>query len=74
MYIDKDSFGQFSINDLSERELRIIHFAMQAYARLSCHYFGNIPPRQAQLMIRFDSEYNSVITHGQEINSEAMEF
>ena len=71
MYIDKDSFGQFSINDLSERELRIIHWAMQAYARLN---FGNIPPRQAQLMIRFDSEYNSVITHGQEINSEAMEF
>lgn len=33
MFIDKDSWGRFSINDLSERDLRLFYEALRIYAQ-----------------------------------------
>lgn len=32
MFIDKDNWGNFSIQDLSERELRLLYEALKVYA------------------------------------------
>jgi len=54
MFIDKDSWGRFSINDLSEKDLRLLHEGLKAYVREN---FGRIPPADGARLFRFDSEY-----------------
>ena len=63
MYLDKDSWGKFSINDLDEKELCIIHEAIKAYARCN---FGNIHPKDCARMLSFDGEFNNIIGNGKQ--------
>lgn len=57
MYIDKDSWGKFSINDLSEGELRLFYEAMKVYARCN---FGHIHPNDNVSLFVFDHEFKSI--------------
>ena len=33
MFIDKDSWGKFSLNDLSEKDLRLLYEALRIYVQ-----------------------------------------
>ena len=58
MFIDKDNWGKFSIQDLSERELRLLHDALRIYAQTQ---FGRIHPTEATTILCFDNQYNQVL-------------
>lgn len=58
MYIDKDSWGRFSINDLSEKDLRLFYEALKVYARCN---FGHIHQSDNIRMFCFDSEFNNIM-------------
>ena len=58
MFIDKDNWGKFSIQDLSERELRLLHEALRIYAQAQ---LGRIHPIEATTMLCFDNQYNQVL-------------
>ncbi len=60
MFIDKDSWGKFSINDLSEKDLRLIYEALKVYAQCN---MGHIHPEDSVRMFVFDNEFNSLIQH-----------
>jgi len=63
MFIDKDNWGNFSIQDLSERELRLLYEALKVYVQ---NQFGHIHPTDNTMIMRFDSEYNALYRkHGQ---------
>lgn len=59
MFIDKDNWGKFSIQDLSERELRLLHEALRIYAQVQ---FGRIHPTEATTLLCFDNQYNQVLS------------
>uniref|UniRef100_A0AB33JE80 Ornithine aminotransferase n=1 Tax=Prevotella sp. GTC17262 TaxID=3236797 RepID=A0AB33JE80_9BACT len=58
MYIDKDSWGNFSINDLTEKDLRLLYEALRVYAQ---HNLGRIHPENTVRMFVFDSEFNRIM-------------
>lgn len=58
MYIDKDSWGKFSINDLSEKDLRLLYEALKIYAQQN---FGRIHPEDNVRLFSFDSEFNGIM-------------
>lgn len=58
MFIDKDKWGNFSIQDLSERELRLLHEALRIYAQVQ---LGRINPTEATTILCFDNQYNQVL-------------
>lgn len=58
MYIDKDSWGKFSINDLSEKDLRLFYEALKVYARSN---LGRIHPEDNVRLFIFDNEFNTAI-------------
>ena len=58
MFIDKDNWGSFSIQDLTEKELRLLQAALQAYARV---HFGRIHPAEYTSILTFDSQYNQAM-------------
>lgn len=58
MFIDKDNWGKFSIQDLSERELRLLHEALRIYAQVQ---LGRIHPTEATTILCFDLHYNNVL-------------
>lgn len=61
MFIDKDNWGNFSIQDLSERELRLLHEALRVYAQSQ---LGRIHPTDNIMIMRFDSEYIAICLQG----------
>ena len=52
MFIDKDSWGRFSINDLSERDLRLFYEALRIYAQAN---LGRIHPKDNVRIFGFSS-------------------
>lgn len=54
MFIDKDSWGRFSINDLSERDLRLFYEALRIYAQAN---LGRIHPEDSVRIFGFSSEF-----------------
>lgn len=58
MFIDKDNWGNFSIQDLSERELRLLREALRIYAQAQ---LGRIHPTEATTILCFDNQYNQVL-------------
>lgn len=60
MFIDKDSWGKFSINDLSEKDLRLLYEALKIYAQYN---FGRIHPEDNVRMFVFDNEFKSIMLH-----------
>lgn len=54
MFIDKDSWGRFSINDLSERDLRLFYEALRIYAQAN---LGRIHPEDNVRIFGFSSEF-----------------
>ena len=58
MFIDKDNWENFSIQDLSERELRLLHEALRIYAQVQ---LGRINPTEATTILCFDNQYNQVL-------------
>lgn len=60
MYIDKDSRGIISINELSESDLSLLHKALQAYVQCN---FGNIDRINCARIWRFDREFNNIMRH-----------
>ncbi len=60
MFIDKDSWGKFSISDLNEKDLRLIYEALKIYAQ---HNLGRIHPEDNVRLLVFDSEFNGIIRH-----------
>ena len=58
MFIDKDSWGKFSIGDLSEKVLRLIYEALKLYAQ---QYFGRIHPEDNVRLLSFDNEFNGIM-------------
>ncbi|ATV32513.1 ornithine aminotransferase [Prevotella intermedia] len=63
MYIDKDSWGKYSINDLSERELFLLREALRVYAQLN---LGRIHPMDNVAILSFDHQFNSITRNGKE--------
>ena len=61
MFIDKDNWGNFSIQDLSERELRLLHEALRVYVQSQ---LGHIHPTDNIMIMRFDSEYTAICLQG----------
>lgn len=53
MYIDRDSRGYFSINELTPQELQLLSEAIKAYVKCN---FGYIPKATAAFILRFDNE------------------
>lgn len=70
MYIDKDNWGKFSINDLSEKDLRMFYESLKAYARCN---FGHLHPEDSVRMIGFDSEFNSVMANEEQCQKQALD-
>lgn len=64
MFIDKDNWGNFSIQDLSERELRLLYEALKVYAQ---YQFGHIHPTDNIMIMRFDSEYIAICLQGKNL-------
>lgn len=58
MFIDKDNWGNFSIQDLSEQELRLLHEALRIYAQIQ---LGRIHPTEATTILYFDNQYNQML-------------
>ena len=63
MYIDKDSWGKYSINDLTERELFLLRESLRVYAQLN---LGRIHPADNVAIFSFDHQFNSITRHGNE--------
>jgi len=61
MFIDKDNWGKFSIQDLSERELRLLHEALRIYAQSQLE---RLHPTDNIMIMRFDSEYIAICLQG----------
>lgn len=61
MFIDKDNWGKFSIQDLSERELRLLHEALRVYVQSQ---LGRLHPTDNIMIMRFDSEYMATCLQG----------
>ena len=61
MYIDKDLRGKFSIEDLSEEDLRFFHEALRVYAQ---HKRRCILPEDNVRRLVFNNEYNFIMRHG----------
>lgn len=61
MFIDKDRWGKFSVQDLSERELRLIHEALRVYVQSQ---LGRLHPTDNIMIMRFDSEYIAICLQG----------
>lgn len=61
MFIDKDNWGNFSIQDLTERELRLLHEALRVYVQSQ---LGRLHPTDNTMIMRFDSEYIAICLHG----------
>nr|DAN46164.1 MAG TPA: hypothetical protein [Caudoviricetes sp.] len=61
MFIDKDKWGKFSIQDLSERELRLLHEALRVYVQSQ---LGRLHPTDNIMIMRFDSEYIAICLQG----------
>ena len=59
MFIDKDNWGNFSIQDLSERELRLLHEALRVYIQT---HLGRIHPTENTMIMRFNNQYNQALT------------
>lgn len=60
MFIDKDSWGRYSINDLSEKDLRLLYEAMKIYVQQNV---GRIHPEDNVRICVFDHEYKSLMPH-----------
>ena len=63
MYIDKDSWGKFSINDLTDRELFLPRESLRVYAQLN---LGRIHPTDNVTILSFDIQFNSIMRYGEE--------
>lgn len=63
MYIDKDSWGKYSINDLTDRELFLLRESLRVYAQLN---LGRIHPTDNVTILRFDIQFNSIMRYGEE--------
>lgn len=61
MFIDKDNWGKFSIQDLSERELRLLHEALRVYVQSQ---LGRLHPTDNIMIMQFDSEYMATCLQG----------
>lgn len=61
MFIDKDNWGKFSIQDLSERELRLLHEALRVYVQSQLE---RLHPTDNIMIMRFDSEYMATCLQG----------
>lgn len=59
MFIDKDNWSNYSIQDLSERELRLLHEALRIYAQVQ---LGRIHPTEATTILCFDNQYNQMLS------------
>ena len=63
MYIDKDSWGKYSINDLIDRELFLLRESLRVYAQLN---LGRIHPTDNVTILSFDIQFNSIMRYGEE--------
>ena len=63
MYIDKDSWGKYSINDLTERELFLLRESLRVYAQLT---LGRIHPADNVAILSFDHQFNSITRYDKE--------
>ena len=59
MFIDKYKWGNLYIQDLSERELRLLHEALRVYVQSQ---LGRIHPTDNIMIMRFDHQYNQALT------------
>ena len=55
-----DSWGNCSINDLSEKDLRLLYEALKVYAQ---HNLGRIHPEDNVRIFVFDNEFNGIMRH-----------
>lgn len=69
MFIDKDNWGNFSIQDLSERELRLLYEALKVYVQ---NQFGHIHPTDNTMIMRFDSEYIAICLQGKKLSKNGL--
>ena len=61
MFIDKDNWGNYCVQELSERELRLLHEALRVYVQSQ---LGRLHPTDNIMIMRFDSEYIAICLQG----------
>lgn len=64
MFIDKDSWGRFTISDLSEKDLCLFSEAMRVYAQTN---LGRMHPEDKVRILCFDHEFNQAVLAGQTV-------
>lgn len=69
MFIDKDNWGKFSIQDLSERELRLLHEALRVYVQSQ---LGRLHPTDNIMIMRFDCEYIAICLQGKKLSKNGL--
>lgn len=60
MFIDKDSWGKYSINDLSEKDIQLIYEALKVYVQQN---LGRIHPGDNERLLVFDYEYKEIMNN-----------
>lgn len=58
MYIDKDKFGEFSIQAMSESEMKLLRAALWSFAKCN---FGHIDKMTAARLWKFDCEFKNML-------------
>lgn len=70
MFIDKDSFGRYSINDLNEKDLYLFYEALKEYVQ---HNVGRIHPNDNVRIFVFDEEFNGIMKNETICQTEEMD-
>ncbi|EFI47661.1 hypothetical protein [Segatella oris] len=60
MFIDKDGWGNYSIQELTDKELKLLRTALQTYVQCN---FGHVDKTDRLRIWKFDREFNSIMKH-----------
>ena len=60
MFIDKDNWGKYSIQALTEEELKLLGASLRAYVRCN---FGHVDRADCLRIWKFDREFKSLVGH-----------
>lgn len=64
MFIDKDRWGNFSIQELTEWELKLLRAALQAYVQCN---FGHVSKVDRLRIWNFDKEFKNIMKDEDEL-------
>lgn len=60
MFIDKDAWGNYSIQELTDKELKLFRASLKVYVQ---HYWGDMDKADLLRIWNIDREFNSIMKH-----------